>query len=90
MDEDPVELAPQPEGPHVALDVLALGVELTAHGEHAWGRVDEGQAAELGFEVRGVVAAAAHELEQGARGLGAGGEQGLGVGGGFFGVLGRV
>src|SRR5690349_12784002 len=64
VNEDAVELAPEPEGPHVPLDVLGLRVELPAPGEHARSRIDERHAAEVSFEVRSVVATAAPELEQ--------------------------
>jgi hypothetical protein len=35
VNEDQVELTCQPDGAHVAFDVLALGVQPTAHGKHA-------------------------------------------------------
>ena len=61
--EDAVELPPEADATHVALDVLALRVEVPAHPEHVGRAVDERQV-EARLEVGGVVAAAAPELEQ--------------------------
>jgi hypothetical protein len=35
VNEHAVELAPQPDGPHVTFDVLAVRIQRTADGEHA-------------------------------------------------------
>ena len=62
MDEDGVERAPEPHRAHVALHVLALGVQRAGDVEHLVGEIDERQR-EARLEVHGVVAAAAAELE---------------------------
>ena len=63
VDEDDVELSAEPQRPHVAFEVLALGVERAAEREHL-GR-DVGQrAVEARLQVRRVVPAARSELEQ--------------------------
>ena len=63
MDEHDVEGALEPERPHVALEVLALGVERSAQREHLRREIREG-AREPRLEVRRVVAASRPELEQ--------------------------
>ena len=63
VDEHGVERPSEPERPHVAEDVLAVGVQLAREGQHL--RRDVGQGArEVLLEVRRVVAAARAELEQ--------------------------
>ena len=64
--EHRVERPPQPHRTHVALDVLALGVEPSAHRQHLRRAVDEREP-EVGLQVRGVVAAARTELQDLAR-----------------------
>src|SRR5687768_17250711 len=63
MNEDAVELAPESYVAHVALNVLALGIQLTTDLEHAVGKIHQRHLEAL-LEIRGVVAAAAAELEQ--------------------------
>jgi hypothetical protein len=60
--EHRVERPTEPDGAHVALDVLTFGIEPTAHRQHRRRSVDERQS-ERALEVRGVVAAAASQLE---------------------------
>ena len=62
MDEHRVEAPPEPDRTHVALEVLALGVQAAADLEHGGGQVDEREL-EPGLHVRGVVPAARAELE---------------------------
>jgi hypothetical protein len=62
VDEDGVERPAEANRAHVALDVLALGVEAAADGEHLRRPVDEREP-EGALEVRRVVPAAAAELE---------------------------
>ena len=62
--EDRVERPAQPDGPHVALHVLALRVQLGRDGQHVGGQVDQGEL-EVRLEVECVIAAAAAELQHG-------------------------
>lgn len=64
--EDAVEGAPEPDRPHVALDVLALRVEAAAHRKHGGREVDE-RAGQKRLQVGGVVATTAAEVEKSAR-----------------------
>ena len=67
MDEDTIELAPQPDRTHVALDMLALRVQRAAHLEHAWSAVDEHHV-ESCFQIRRIIAAPAAQFQQRLRG----------------------
>jgi hypothetical protein len=62
VDEDGVEGPPQSDRAHVALGVLALRVQPPADGQHRRGEVDQ-RHPQVPLQVRGVVAAAAAELE---------------------------
>ena len=42
MDQDDVEQAPEPQGPHVAGDVLALGIECRAQLQHLRRKITQG------------------------------------------------
>ena len=64
--EHRVERPPQPHRTHVALDVLALGVEPPAHRQHLRRAIDEREP-EVGLQVRRVVPAARTELQDLAR-----------------------
>jgi hypothetical protein len=87
MDEDGVELTREPRGPHVPFDVLALGIQGAAHGQHPAGPIHQ-QHLETRLHVRRVVSAAAAELEQGARRYGACGRQRVRVKGRLLQVVG--
>jgi hypothetical protein len=62
MGEHRVELPSQPQRAHVALDVLAVGIQLPADLEHRRRHVGQ-RHGEVALEVRGVVASAAAQLE---------------------------
>ena len=62
MREHCVELASEPERPHVALDVLALGIQRAAELEHLLRDVGQREL-EAALQMRGVVPAAGAELE---------------------------
>jgi hypothetical protein len=66
VDEHRIEAAAEPRLAHVALHVLALGVEAAGDLEHLVRAVEEREL-EIALEVRGVVAPTAAELEQRAR-----------------------
>ena len=61
--EHGIEGAPEPQRPHVALDVLAFGVQRLAQREHLRREIGQ-RARELRLEVRRVVAAARAQLEE--------------------------
>jgi hypothetical protein len=88
VDEDEVELPPEPRRPHVALDVLALRVQRQADLPHP-GRWFNENHHESSLEMRGVVSAAAAKFQEGARRPRAGGSEGIPVKGRFLGVVGR-
>jgi len=62
VNEDRIELAPQPYGAHVAHEVLAIRVELLADLEHPRREVNQ-RHLEFLLHVRRVVAATRAELE---------------------------
>ncbi len=66
MNEHRIKLATEPYVAHVSLDVLALGIEFPAQGQHSLRPIDQGHF-EMGFEVRSVVTAAAPQFQQGLR-----------------------
>jgi hypothetical protein len=74
VDEDRVELSSEPHVPHVAVDVLAFRVQCAADGPHPLRWFHEHHL-EAGLEMRGVVAAAAAELEDRARRPAGGGRE---------------
>jgi hypothetical protein len=89
VNEDAVEQARQADRAHVAFDVLALRVERAAHLQHAGRPIDQHHR-EPRFQVRGVVAAAAAQLEQRARRAVARRDQLLLVEARFLDVVGRI
>ena len=63
MDEHDVELPAESEGPHVTLEVLALGVQRSTQREHVGREIGE-RAREALLQVGGVVPPARAELEE--------------------------
>jgi hypothetical protein len=75
MDEDRVELPRESHRAHVAFDMLAFRIQRAADRSHAGGRLHEDHLEPV-LQMRGVVAAAAAELQHGAeRPLGGGGKR---------------
>ena len=69
MGEDGIKDATEPQRPHVAGDVLALGIAGPAERQHRLGDVGE-RAGETRLEMRGVVAGAGAQFQQRGRGTG--------------------
>lgn len=63
VDEDGVEHAPQAHRAHIALEVLAIGIDRAARRQHPFGHIDQ-RHREVGLHVECVVAAAAAELDE--------------------------
>ena len=66
MGEDGIEDASEPQRPHVAGEVLALGIARAAERQHRLCNVGE-RAGEMRLEVTGVVASAGAQLQQRGR-----------------------
>ena len=64
VDHDRVERPPEPHGAHVALDMLGLGIEGAADLEHVRREVDQRHPGVL-LQVRGIVAAARPQFQDG-------------------------
>src|SRR6185436_5628129 len=82
------ELTIEPDGAHVALDMLAFGIQCAAERQHAGGRLDEHHL-EARLQVRRVVAATAAQLQDRTRRMCARGRKSLRVKAGLLLVLGR-
>jgi hypothetical protein len=62
MDEDDVELPPEAERAHVALEVFALAIDSLAHGQHG-GRTIGQRQFKVSLEVKGQAAAAGAQFQ---------------------------